>query len=283
MDLTGDGFFFAFEAGAELINMELMAFNPLKITPEVLEMIKTGKPTESLMASGRAHYNLGGIHTDAKAESTVKNLYAAGEVADGMLGAARLGGTALADALVFGTIAGREAGGRVASVKRYTGIDDQVAAETARIRALTTGQILPADHQKQVKSVMWTHAGMAKTEASLTEAVKRLSALKATAMTADPADPKQVAHAVEAHLMAAVGEMIAVCSLQRRETRGQFWRLDHPKPDNANCLFNVILSKDGDSFAIRTRKPPVTRMRVPAEHPLVGSGCFNYLKPQSGR
>jgi succinate dehydrogenase/fumarate reductase flavoprotein subunit len=283
VDLTGDGFFFAFEAGAELINMELMAFNPLKITPEVLEMIKTGKPTESLMASGRAHYNLGGIHTDAKAESTVKNLYAAGEVADGMLGAARLGGTALADALVFGTIAGREAGGRVASVKRYTGIDDQVAAETARIRALTTGQILPADHQKQVKSVMWTHAGMAKTEASLTEAVKRLSALKATAMTADPADPKQVAHAVEAHLMAAVGEMIAVCSLQRRETRGQFWRLDHPKPDNANCLFNVILSKDGDSFAIRTRKPPVTRMRVPAEHPLVGSGCFNYLKPQSGR
>ncbi len=279
VDLTGDGFFLAFEAGAELINMELMAFNPLKITSEVHEMIRTGKPTESLMNAGRAHYNLGGIHTDTHAESTLTNLYAAGEVADGLLGAARLGGTALADAITFGAIAGREAGERAAKTRRFTDIDRQVAAEERRIQSLLAGTVAPSEIEKQVKSVMWTHAGMAKTEESLTEAVARLRALKTTAMTADPGDPKQVGHAVEAHLMAAVGEMIAVPSLRRKETRGQFWRLDHPTADNASFWINFIMKKDGDSFAFRTRTPPVTRMRVPSEHPLVGSGCFNYLKP----
>ena len=259
--------------------MELMAFNPLKITPEVHEMIRTGKPTESLLAAGRAHYNLGGIHTDTHAESTLPGLYAAGEVADGLLGAARLGGTALADALTFGTIAGREAGARAAKTRRFTDIDRQVAAEEGRIHSLISGTLAPAELEKQVKTVMWSHAGMAKTEESLTVAVKRLRALTTTAMAADPADPKLVGQAVEAHLMAAVGEMIAVSSLRRKETRGQFWRLDHPAADNANYWVNVVMRKDGDSFAIRTRTPPVTRMRVPTEHPLVGCGCFNYLKP----
>jgi succinate dehydrogenase/fumarate reductase flavoprotein subunit len=283
VDLTGDGFFLAFEAGAELISMELMAFNPLKITPEVHEMIRTGVVTESLMTTGRAHYNLGGIHTDLRAESTLANLYAAGEVADGLLGAARLGGTALADALVFGTIAGREAGARAANVERFTDIARQTTEEEQRIASLVAGGMAPAELEKQVKSVMWNSAGMGKTEAGLTEATRKLRALKGATMGANSADPKQVGHAVEAHLMAAVGEMIAWASLQRKETRGQFWRLDHPKPDNARYLVNFIMKKDGDSFAVRTRTPPVTRMRVPSEHPLVGCGCFNYLRPPNGR
>jgi len=282
VDLTGDGFHLAAEAGAELINMELMAFNPLKITPEVHEMIRTGVVTDSLLSQGRAHYNLGGIHTDARAESTLRNLYAAGEVADGLLGAARLGGTALADAIVFGTIAGREAGERAAQTQRFTDIDRQAADEEKRIASLLGGEAAPAEIEKKVKSVMWLQAGMGKTEQGLTEAVKKLGGLKAARMKADPGDPKQVGHAVEAHLMAAVGEMIAFASLRRKETRGQFWRLDHPAADNAGYWLNFIMKKDGDSWAVRTRTPPVTRMKVPPARPLVGCGCFNYLRPPQG-
>jgi succinate dehydrogenase/fumarate reductase flavoprotein subunit len=280
VDLTGDGFHLAFQAGADLINMEFMAFNPLKITPEVLAMIRSGKPDEQLMTVGRAHYNLGGVMTDTKAESTVGNLFAAGEVADGLLGAARLGGTALANAIVFGAIAGREAGARVASLPRKGIRSEAVAEEKDRIAGLTGGtDVSPQQLQKDVKSVMWKYAGMAKTEASLAEARTRLAKLKATAMKVPPGDPRAVAQAVEAHLMAAVGELITVSSQQRRETRGQFWRLDYPNPDNANCFWNIVLSRRGDAIDIRKKDVVMTRVRKPSAHPLVGCGCWNYLRP----
>ena len=263
--------------------MEMMAFNPLKITEKVRAMIRSGTPDPALLAEGRAHYNLGGIMTDVRAETTLKNLYAAGEVADGLLGAARLGGTALADAIVFGTIAGREAGSRAARVERQDDLGAGMAGERERIGKLTGGTSMPPlELQKAVKSVMWESAGMAKTEQSLTAALKKLKELKLLAMKVDPADPKGVGQAIEAHLMACVGELIVVSTLQRRETRGQFWRLDYPASDNARCLFNVVLSRRGDAIDIRTKKPVMTRMRTVSETPLVGCGCFNYLAPKNG-
>jgi succinate dehydrogenase/fumarate reductase flavoprotein subunit len=281
--LTGDGFYLGFLAGAELINMELMAFNPLKITPEVTAMIKSGKPDEDLLRIGRAHYNLGGILVDTRAESTLKNLFAAGEVADGLMGAARLGGTALADAIVFGAIAGREAGARVASVQRNDIPLEEVTEEKERIGGLTAGSETSADElQKEVKSVMWKYAGMAKTEQSLSEARERLSRLKTVPLKVNPADASGIGQAVEAHLMACVGEMITVSSLQRRETRGQFWRLDYPSPDNANCFFNVVICRRGDEIETRRKNVVMTRLRTPSAQPLVGCGCFNYLKPVNG-
>jgi succinate dehydrogenase/fumarate reductase flavoprotein subunit len=281
VDLTGDGFYIAWQAGADLINMEMTAFNPLKITEEVRAMIKSGKPDPKLLAVGRAHYNLGGIMTDIRAESTLRNLYAAGEVADGLLGAARLGGTALADALVFGAIAGREAGARVRGESRREGLTPQVEEERERIRLLAGGgEMTPLELQKAVKSVMWDCAGMAKTEHSLNVAVRRLAELSTLPMRVESADPKAVGQAIEGRLMAGVGELIAVASLQRKETRGQFWRLDHPEPDNANCLFNMIMSRRDGSIAIRTKRPPMTRLPSPSAHPLVGCGCFNYLPPK---
>ena len=282
VDLTGDGFYLAFQAGAALVNMEMMAFNPLKITGQVRAMIKSGKPDPALLAEGRAHYNLGGIMTDIRAESSLKNLYAAGEVADGLLGAARLGGTALADAIVFGTIAGREAGTRAAGVKRQDDLGPGIAKERERIGSLTSGTAMsPSELQKAVKSVMWESAGMAKTEQSLTAALKKLKELKLLSMKVGPADSKGVGQAIEAHLMACVGELIVVSSLQRKETRGQFWRLDYPASDNARCLWNVVLSRRGDGIDIHTKKPVMTRMRTVSKTPLVGCGCFNYLAPKN--
>jgi succinate dehydrogenase/fumarate reductase flavoprotein subunit len=281
VDLTGDGFFLAFQAGADLINMEMMAFNPLKITDAVHAMIKSGKPDPALMTTGRAHYNLGGIRTDARAESTIHGLYAAGEVADGLLGAARLGGTALANAIVFGAIAGREAGSRAKAESRRDALGPQVRREKERIQALSAGgDLTPSELAKAVKSVMWDCAGMAKTDSSLTEASGRLAELKKLTMKVETTDAKAVGQAVEAHLMAAVGELIAVSSIPRKETRGQFWRLDHPEPDNANWLVNLVLTRKGDSVAVSTTRPPMTRLPTPSAHPLVGCGCFNYLAPK---
>jgi len=127
--------------------------------------------------------------------------------------------------------------------------------------------------------VMWRYAGMAKTEQSLSEAREKLTQLKTVQMKVSSDIPGEIGQAVEAHLMACVGQMIVVSSLQRRETRGQFWRLDYPIPDNVNCLFNVVIWRRGDAIETSRKDTVTTRMRNPSERPLVGCGCFNYLKP----
>ena len=61
------------------------------------------------------HHTMGGIHIDTEAHAVNANgqvipgLYAAGEVTGGIHGANRLGGNAVADLMVFGRIAGRNA------------------------------------------------------------------------------------------------------------------------------------------------------------------------------
>jgi succinate dehydrogenase/fumarate reductase flavoprotein subunit len=279
VDLTGEGFSLAFHAGADLINMELILINPLKMSDDVLDMIRSGQPSDKVMAMGRAHYNLGGVKTDSRGESTVRNLFAAGEVADGLLGAGRLGGTALADAIVFGTIAGREAGGRAVKAKRLQGLDEQEQAEEERIAQMTRSGLPPAELQKDLKALMWKQAGPVKDEEGLRRAAQRLDEMKNLSMAVRPDDPRELGQAIETRGMVWTAYLIVLASLQRRETRGQFWRLDYPKPDNANCLFNVILSGRGETVDISKRPPPVTRLRTPSEHPLVGSGCYNYLRP----
>jgi flavocytochrome c len=63
----------------------------------------------------KVHHCMGGLVTNTKAQvlnqdfEPIKGLYAAGEVMGGTHGAVRLGGVAMADCIVFGRIAGKEA------------------------------------------------------------------------------------------------------------------------------------------------------------------------------
>lgn len=61
------------------------------------------------------HHTMGGIHIDTEAHAintkgqVIPGLYAAGEATGGIHGANRLGGNAVADLMVFGRIAGKNA------------------------------------------------------------------------------------------------------------------------------------------------------------------------------
>ncbi len=55
------------------------------------------------------HYSLGGLKIDRNGQTTIDGLYAAGEIAGGLHGSSRLGGNAIAEALVLGKVAGEAA------------------------------------------------------------------------------------------------------------------------------------------------------------------------------
>jgi hypothetical protein len=74
-----------------------------------------------------AHYMLGGIRINANCETSVRGLYAAGEVAGGVTGKGRLPGTGIMEGLIFGDIAGKQA------VRHARSFDMPVGAKYPRV------------------------------------------------------------------------------------------------------------------------------------------------------
>ncbi len=106
----------------ELLNSPkiLWKYNPSKLSIKEFQ-IKFPKTFKQLQSIGfnlvkdtielywMSHFMLGGIRINTKAETSIKGLYAAGEVAGGITGEGRLPGTGIAEGLVFGKIAGQNA------------------------------------------------------------------------------------------------------------------------------------------------------------------------------
>lgn len=72
---------------------------------------------EPILVYPTLHYQNGGLEINSDCETTVENLYAAGEVTGGVHGRNRLMGNSLLDVIVFGRDAGRAAGQKAVSMK----------------------------------------------------------------------------------------------------------------------------------------------------------------------
>ena len=72
---------------------------------------------EPILVYPTQHYQNGGLFIDENGETTVKNLFAAGEVSGGVHGRNRLGGNSLLDIFVFGRRAGIVAAERAKEIK----------------------------------------------------------------------------------------------------------------------------------------------------------------------
>lgn len=65
---------------------------------------------EKMEVGPTAHYSMGGVVVDIRCKTKISGLFAVGEVISQIRGANRLGGNSLLDTVVFGKIAGDEAG-----------------------------------------------------------------------------------------------------------------------------------------------------------------------------
>jgi len=272
---TGDGFSLAFRAGAELVDIECISFNIPRSRLEELFSL-TNPPSEELLQTGTCHYFLGGVKIDEQARSSVEGLYAAGEVTGGLLGAARLGGSAMADTIVFGVIAGENAAERAKSIPTPSSDATQIEAEAKWIESIfNTGNVSPEKLVGEIKSTLWRYAGTMKTGSTLKKASEQLetSAQSLNAMRADNmADART---ALEVRNMLDLGRLIVTASEIRKETRGCYWRIDYPEPDNENWLKNITVWKDGEAIKTKVQNAIMTKLTTPTEPP-IGPGCFGY-------
>ena len=197
-----------------------------------------------------AHYAMGGVATDLHGATSLKGLYAAGEVATtGVHGANRLASNSLLEGLVFGA---RAASAMINQRREFelplahketdslTGRATPVPDRDARQGE--PGRLSPQATVGEVRSILWNKVGIIRNGVDLCDALQRLDSF----LLADPTVPSRQFY--EARNILEVGKIITQSALARKESRGAHYRSDFPLKDQATPAKHSFASKDAPVF-----------------------------------
>ncbi len=220
---------------------------------------RAGRFEEPWDVAPTAHFNTGGVRIDGSCRSTVEGLYAAGEVAGGVHGADRLGGTALTEIFLFGRKAG-EAAAAYALTKGPPKADPvEAEVQARRVEGMfgAQGGRRPISVVRRLQKLMWDRVGIVRTEDGLQQGLTELDAIERDStdlrIRAGAAYNTDVADALELEMMLETARAMAVPALERRESRGGHVRLDYPGIDDANWLKNLVVWKEGDKLKLKSQ------------------------------
>lgn len=174
---------------------------------------------EMIPVTPAAHYIMGGVKSGLNGETTIKGLFASGEVAcTGVQGANRLASNSLLEGLVFGSRAG-------SAVLRYA---DTVGTVKTGVRVSggpgTSAPVRSVDTEKirySLRKVMWEKVGIIRCSKSLNEAKKKLKKWTFV-LDADFRDRRKL----ELRNMLTVAKIIIKSALLRKGSVGAHYRSD---------------------------------------------------------
>ena len=209
---------------------------------------------EPMEVAPTAHHFMGGVKINEKCESSIANLYAAGEASGGVHGANRLGGNALADTQVFGKIAGENAA-KAAKTVDFEENPEMFKAEEDRITGLIKdGSIKPQELKKRIKKLMWEKVSIIRNEKNLNEALKELMEMEKSLNDLKVEDKKQyntdLQTALEVINMVQIATLVVKSAILRRESRGAHYREDYPETKD-EWKKSIVLNKNKIKFENR--------------------------------
>ena len=200
------------------------------------------------------HTFLGGLLVDERGATAIQGLFAAGESATGMHGANRLSGNAVAAAMVTGARAGKFAALFAAGESLAEINQDEVSEEIGRIQSFRGDDGLdPLDTLAEIKELAWETTGVVRNARGLKKGVCGFEEIRRDKIPRVKArDQRGWIKALECANLAWVGEMVAKCALERRESRGQHYRDDYPERDDKNLLRWNKISRNDDGVACQS-------------------------------
>jgi succinate dehydrogenase / fumarate reductase flavoprotein subunit len=210
------------------------------------------------------HYMMGGVRVDPETqESTVRGLFAAGEVGGGMHGANRLGGNSLSDLLVFGKRAGEFAALSARQQESLPAINpdevEAIARESLAPFDPPAGENPYAIHE-DLRTMMQRRVGIVRSEEDLRIALAELDQLRIRAARVKAGGNIQFNPgwhlALDLKNMIDISEAVTRAALLRTESRGAHTRLDYPDSDQAWGRRNVIVRKRGDGVLVADEPLP---------------------------
>ena len=254
--------------------------------PDITEFARTYlgvEPyTEPVPVFPTAHYAMGGIPTNIKAEvlsdnkTVVKGLYAAGECACvSVHGANRLGTNSLLDINVFGKRAGIYA------------VEYAKDADLVPLPANPAGEVLKmiesvrkskgtekvAVLRKELQDTMDMNAQVYRTEDSLNEALAKIAELRDRYSRISIQDKGQrfntdLLEAIELGFLLDLAEVLAFTARERRESRGGHFREDYETRDDKKFMVHSMAyltdkkpKKPGDNIKIDWKPVTITNYK----------------------
>lgn len=183
--------------------------------------------TDNLPVSPAAHYVMGGVATDLDGRTSVRGLFAAGEVAcTGVHGANRLASNSLLEGLVFG---GR-AGVAMASW-RDASWSGPVTTPLSDPAPAGPPVALPID-EDAIRELMWRHSAVFREGEGLRQALGTLEAATASLDEQQQSGRSYDTATWRASSLLTVATLIVRAALARQESRGAHSRTDFPERDD---------------------------------------------------
>jgi succinate dehydrogenase / fumarate reductase flavoprotein subunit len=247
--------------------------------PDITEFARTYlgvEPyTEPVPVFPTAHYAMGGIPTNIKAEvlrdndTVVPGLYAAGECACvSVHGANRLGTNSLLDINVFGKRAGIYAV-EYAKDAEFVDVPQDAIAETVKLiehMRNATGTEKIAVIRKELQDTMDKNAQVYRTEESLNEALDKIKELRQRYEHIQVQDRgmrfnTDLLEAIELGFLLDLAEVLAFTARERRESRGGHFREDFETRDDEKFMVHSMAYKTESDIKIDWK--PVTITNYP--------------------
>jgi L-aspartate oxidase len=183
-----------------------------------------------------AHYHMGGIAVDAHGRTSLKGLWAGGEVScTGAHGANRLASNSLLEAVVYAArIAEDIAGQTIAAPSRMP-----------TTLVIPRNCAMPPLTEANLRAMMTSHVGVIRDGDRLAEAVRSF------------ADIERDTGNIALRNMATTALLVAASAWARRESRGAQYRIDHPaeKPALAHRTMTTLAAARDIAASLSDRNP----------------------------
>lgn len=188
---------------------------------------------ERMEVAPTAHYSMGGILIDhLTGKTSVKNLFAIGEVTGGAHGANRLGGNSLAEIIVFGRLTSISVASQLKKLRLIPLDENLVGRKKEEISLMLNSKKgkNPLKVKKEIQELMWRAAGVIRNEKDIQQGIKELRKYEGIEMSVggNLKMNENLVAALDVRNMIPTCKMILASASYRKESRGAHYRSDYP-------------------------------------------------------